>query len=275
MRKWQCRVAPSLGGLEGEHHEVWGTEPYLDNTKPTAFFGVYGLPDFYALWSHKGEKAILWAGSDIRHFEKGYWLEDGGGISVDNKGMAAWINKYCQNYVENQVEYNALKRLGIESEIVPSFMGNTDDFQPCFKSNVGYPHVFTSVSGDDFELYGWDKINDLAEDNPEITFHMYGNTKEWIGPENMVVHGRVPKEEMNKDIKNMQGCIRMVEFDGFSEIVAKAFLYEQYPISLIPYPHSILPKDIRSLRWKDEPNTSGREWLLSEVNRYPWNENNK
>lgn len=238
------------------------------------FFGVYGLPDFFRVWKHKGQKAILWAGSDIRHLQNGYWLEDGGALNLLGD-IPHWLNKYCINYCENEVERKALEKLGIEAEVVPSFMGNVDDFKPCFKPNVGYPHVYSSVSGDDFNLYGWDKINKLAEENPDITFHMYGNTKEWIGPENMIVHGRVPKEQMNKEIKDMQGCLRMAEFDGFSEIVAKAFLYEQYPISIIPYPHSILPKDIRSLRWKEGPNTEGREWLLENVNKYPWNENNK
>lgn len=268
---WQCRIAPSLGGgFEGTPEQVWGTKPYLNQEDPTVFFGLYGLPDFFALWRHKGQKAVLWAGSDIRHLQGGYWLEDDGGLRLDNKDMAAWINKYCLNYCENEVEYQALLELGIEAEIVPSFLGNVKDFEPCFHTSH-YPKVYTSVSGDDFELYGWDKIVEVARENPNIEFHFYGNTTPYEGPSNCIFHGRVPKEQMNEEIKDMQGCIRATEFDGFSEIVAKAYLYEQYPISIIPYPHSIPLHSIHQLRWKTEPNTEGRNWLLANVNKYPWN----
>lgn len=271
---WQCKVADTLGDLEGTHKEVWGTSEYMDNKGKTVFFGVYGLPDFYTVWKHKGQRAVLWAGSDIRHLQDNYWLEDGGGIRIDNKGMCEWINKWCDNYCENEVEYEALKKLGIESSVIPSFMGNVKDFTPCFTANTN-PHVYSSVSGNDFKLYGWDKIKDIALANPEITFHMYGNTEPFEGPTNMIVHGRVPKEQMNEEIKGMQACIRAVEFDGFSEIVAKALLYEQYVVSAIDYPTSIPLHSIHHLRWKDKPNKEGREWLLENVNKFPWNEINK
>ena len=78
---WQCRIAPSLGGgFAGTPNKNWGTCDYKDNKTPTIFFGLYGLPDFYALWRHKGRRAILWAGSDIIHFLNGYWLERKGAI---------------------------------------------------------------------------------------------------------------------------------------------------------------------------------------------------
>src|SRR5689334_12368419 len=112
--KWQCRYAPSLGALEGTPEEVWGTLPYLSEDEPTVFFGVYGLPDFYTLWRHQGRKAILWAGSDIRHFINGYWLNDEGSIKLEPMALAEWINKNCESYVENGVEAEALRTLGIE-----------------------------------------------------------------------------------------------------------------------------------------------------------------
>ena len=76
--KWQCKWSPTLGELEATHQEVWGTSDYVSDETPTVFFGLYGLPDFYALWRHKGRKCILWTGSDIRHFRDGYWLDEKG-----------------------------------------------------------------------------------------------------------------------------------------------------------------------------------------------------
>jgi len=268
---WQCRWSPTLGELEATHQEIWGTREYENDEDPTVFFGLYGLPDFYALWRHKGRKAILWAGSDIQHFIKGYWLEDGGGIKTCPKGMAKWINKYCENYVENEIEYLALKFHGIESKIVPSFLGDVKKFEINFQQGN---KLYTSVSGNDFKLYGWDKIPLLAQENPEIEFHLYGNTisrTDWQLP-NVVDHGRVPKEQMNAEIATMQGALRLTEFDGFSEIIAKSLLMGQYPVSLIRYPHTLTLDRIWELPGISLPNEVGRNYYLKLLNAYPWNQ---
>jgi hypothetical protein len=271
QNQWQCRWSQTLGGLEDTHQNVWGTKDYVNDVDPTVFFGLYGLPDFYALWRHKGRKAILWAGSDIRHFIAGYWLEDGGAIKMCPKGMAKWINKYCESYVENQIEYLALKFHGIESKIVPSFLGDVKEFPISFKPGN---KLYTSVSGDAFELYGWDKIRPLALANPEIEFHLYGNnatSTEWINP-NIVIHGRVPKEQMNEEIKEMQGALRLTDFDGFSEIIAKSIWMGQYPVSLLKYPQVFDVSEIKSILKQTEPNHKARNYYLSITNQYPWNQ---
>ncbi|KKM72328.1 hypothetical protein LCGC14_1421680 [marine sediment metagenome] len=74
MQDWKCRVASSLGALEGTPYEAWGTieyKPEIHGKDSVVFFGLYGLPDFYALWRHKGRKAILWCGSDLIFFNNG------------------------------------------------------------------------------------------------------------------------------------------------------------------------------------------------------------
>lgn len=267
------RVAPSLGALEGDPNDVWGTQPYdqsLHINEPTVFFGLYGLPDFFEMWRHKGKKWVLWAGSDITHFKNGYWLEDGGMIRMDNRDMAKYINKNCENWVENEVEQKALKEMGIESQVCPSFMGNIDDYEVSYEPNGKY---YASVSGNNFKLYGWDKIEDMAAEHPQLEFHLYGNTVPWVSKyKNVVVHGRVPKEQMNEEIKHMQGGIRLVEFDGFSEILAKSVLWGQWPYATIPYPHILTTGDIFA---SSRPNTEGRDYYRKTLNNYPWNENNK
>jgi hypothetical protein len=273
MQRWQCRTAPSLGGgFAGTPADVWGVRDYNNLYGDTVFFGMYGLPDFYAMWRHEGRKAILWAGSDITHFVNGYWLDDKGEIWLDNKGMAAYINRKCENYVENVVEALALEKVGIQAQVVPSFLGNVGDFELCYKPS-NKPKYYTSVSGDDFELYGWDNIWKYAKKYPNVEFHLYGNRQEWKSYyENVIVHGRVSQEQMDSEIKEMQGALRLTEFDGFSEILAKSILWGQWPASLIRYPHML-----------DEPtppkeaNIEGREHYLEILNKYPWNhdKNNK
>ena len=270
-QKWQCRVAPSLGALEGTHQEVWGTEEYTEPQRPCVFFGLYGFNDFFTLWRHTGRRAVLWAGSDITHFRNGYWLDDGGSIRLDYKALAQWLNECCENYVENVAEYKDLLELGIQATIIPSFMGDVSNYKVTYK-HKSKPKLYASVSGDNFDLYKWNEIEELAEQNPDIEFHLYGNRKPWNSPnKNVIVHGRVSKEQMNEEIKEMQGGIRLLEHDGFSEILAKSVLWGQWPISTIPYEYMLRPEEIGTIKDKTEPNTEGRNHYLRILNKYPWN----
>lgn len=276
MNKWQCRYAPSLGALEGTPEEVWGTEPYLSEDKPTVFFGLYSLNDFFALRNHKGRKAILFAGSDITHFINGWWLDEEGRIRVEPERFAEWIQANCESYVENGVEAEALRVFGIESKIVPSFMGNVKDYEVCFTSNPR-PQIYASVSGNDFALYGWEQIEMIA-DKVHADIHLYGNSVPWESKHsNVFVHGRIPKEQMNEEIRHMQSGLRVLEFDGASEILIKSILWCQWPISRIGYPYidsfttnEELIKLINALGQKTGPNLKGREYYLRNLNNYPW-----
>lgn len=273
--KYQCRVAPSLGELEGTHEQAWGTVPYIAPEEPAVFFGLYGLPDFFALWRHQGKRAILWAGSDIKHFVNGYWLDEEGSIRIDPEPLAEWIAKNCRSYVENGVEAEALRVLGIESEVVPSFMGDIDDYPITYQQSER-PAVYASVSGENFAMYGFELIEMIA-DRCEVDFYLYGSDNWESKHSNVFVRGRVPKEVMNEEVKNMQCGLRTLEFDGFSEIVAKSVLWGQWPITRIGYPHIDSFKTneelialLNGLKHKREPNTKGRDYYRRHINKYPW-----
>jgi hypothetical protein len=252
---WQCRWSPTIGELEATHQEVWGTDEYIDDKRPTVFFGLYGLPDFYVLWRHKGKRAILWAGSDIRHFRNGYWLDEKGEMKLAPAEMAKWINKNCESWCENKIEQDVLKGLGIEANVCPSFLGDVRKFTPQKIENR--KRYYSSVSGNDFGLYGWEKINEIAKQNPDTEYYLYGNTLKWEAPFNVIIRGRISKEQMNEECKSMTGAIRMVEFEGCSEIIVKSVLWGQKPISLIDYPF------LKSENQRDE--------LLKVLNNFPWN----
>lgn len=270
-------MAPSLGELEDTPENVWGTPEYeSDRNEPCVFFGLYGLPDFYSLWRHKGKKWILWCGSDIKHFIEGYWLEEGGEVRLDPTSLAQWINRNCESWVENEMERDALRQVGIESQVCPSFLGNIQDY------NLEYipsqrPSAYLSVSGDNFEMYGWTLIEEIA-DKCEVDFYLYGNNKEWISKHsNVFVRGRLTKEIMNEEIKGMQCGLRTLERDGFSEILAKSILWGQHPISYIKYPcidsfktKEELIKLLNGLVNKSLPNIIGREYYMNNLNKFPW-----
>lgn len=267
--RWQCLWSPTLGALESTHQQIWGTVEYTDPECPTVFFGCYSFNDFYRIWRHTGERHILWAGSDILRLEPGYWLDEKGEITVDPRGICEWLNIYCTNWCENEVEAKKLADCGIFAKVQPSFLGHIDDFPISFKPGN---KVYASVSGDNFKLYGWDKIDELARMNPGLSFHLYGNTKVWIPrSSNITVHGRVTKERMNAEICAMQCGLRMTEFDGFSEVLAKSILWGQWPVSLIEYPHILRPNQLSDIIIKTKPNIEGRDYYRKNLNIYPWN----
>jgi len=275
MQKWQCKYAPSLGALEDTPENVWGTIPYTNDTDPTVFFGLYGLPDFISLWRHKGRKAILWAGSDIKHFRGGYWLDTEGHIRIDPKALAHWIDSNCENYVENEEERYQLSCEGIRAIVIPSFLGKVEEYDVEF---VQGNKVYCSANEGRQIEYGFGVVEDIAGLLPEIEFHLYGAT--WTTKHsNVIVHGRVPKEQMNDEIKKMQCGLRTLEHDGFSEVTAKSVLWGQYPITNIHTPMvDSYEKDTQRLLWllkkipkRTQHNDGAREYYLQTLNAYPWN----
>lgn len=256
------RWAASLGGgFAGDAKSAWGTRPYnpiRHNTEPTVFCGLYGLPDFIELWRHRGKKWIWWAGSDVTHLLNGYWLDTRGDIRLDPKPLAKWIQKNCESWVENTLLQKELASIGIKAKVCPSYLGDVTKIKPSYKPS-DRPKAYISVSGDDFDAYGWDRIDEMAEMNPHVTFYCYGNNKPWKSQyKNVVVRGRVPQKTMDSEIKDMQMGIRLNKHDGFSEILAKAVLMEHDVISTIDYP--FLKMDRKK----------ARQWLLKNVNKYPW-----
>lgn len=282
--------SPTLGTFQDSPEKIWGVTPYKSKTKPTVFCGIYSLKDLQKVKEHKGKRYVWWCGTDITRLIKGYWLDEKGKKRVSPQKTADWISCHCESWVENYVEAEALAKLGINAHVCPSFLGDVKQFKIKYKFHKK-PKLYTSVSGDDFKLYGWDKIPKLAIENPDVEFHLYGNTKHpfdfkhteiggepfdiSIYPDNIKIHGRVPKEQFNKEIEDMQGGLRLTTFDGFSEIIAKSVLMGQYPVSLIDYPYTLDPRDIDLLFQLKEPNIEGREHYLQEINNFPWNENNK
>ena len=277
----QCKIAPSLGELEGNANDVWGTSNYDNQNSDTVFFGLYGLNDFHSVWRHKGKKYILWAGSDIVHFMNGYWLDEMGSIRVSCEPLAQWLEENAESWVENEVQKGMLEEVGVTARVNQSFMGNVKDYPVSFTPNPR-PQVYVSVSGDNFDMYGWNTIEHIA-DQCDVDFHLYGNRGKWESKHsNVFVHGRVPKEVMNEEVKHMQCGLRLCMPDGFSEILAKSVLWGQWPItwSSYKYPHILgangqkeLIRLLNSIKYKTQPNLLGRDHYIKNLNEYPWKTN--
>ncbi len=277
-----CRYAQSLGALEGTPEEVWGTKPYdfwEHLHEPTVFFGLYDLRDYLALALHRGKKWVLWAGSDIRNLEAGFVFNDGRLLWLSKLLRGNWwvfpLMKGAEHWVENFTEQQSLLRLGLKSKLCPSYMGDKHAYSINFIGR-NPAQVYLSASEGRQEEYGWGRIEEIADELPRIVFHLYGATWDTAKP-NVICHGRVPKEQMNEEIKGMQCGLRLNESDGFSEITAKSVLWGQYPITVIPnklIPHAENDEELvsllRSLTQMWEPNYIARDYYLKKLNHYPW-----
>lgn len=274
----QCRVAPSLGALEGDPHEVWGTVPYKKREGSCVFFGLYDLRDYWALWRHKGHAWVLWAGSDLRNLEAGFVFNDGKLRMLSKILRGNWwvipILRKAEHWVENDWERAVLEKYSIQATVRPSFMGNVGEYEMSF--TPGNRVYLSSGAGRQYE-YGFGIVERIAPQVPEVEFHLYGAPWDTKQP-NIIVHGRVPKEQMNEEIRRMQCGLRLNETDGFSEVTAKSVLWGQWPISRLHNPYvthapntAALIEALRAIPTKEYTNAEAHAYYRKMLNRYPWN----
>lgn len=266
MQKVQLKQSKSLGGgFSGDAKNTWGCIDYTDRTKPTCFFGLYDARDYWALWRHKGKAWILWCGGDLNNLDRGFVLNDGKLRWISKlpffRPLLIKLLKKAEHWVENGWERGVLKKYGIKSKICPSFLGDVNKYKVTYKWRK-VPHFWLSASEGRQEEYGFGWVEEFAS-NFDVVFHLYGASWE-TRHKNVIVHGRIPIEQMDKETSKMQGSLRLNEHDGFSEVTAKSILWGQYPATVIEYPFT-------NIRPKKKPNTKARNYYLKTLNKYPWN----
>ena len=260
--KYKLRVSSSVIGFREKAERIWKLERYKfpqDIFKPVVFFGLYHWVDYLRFIIHRGKKTIAWCGSDILNLNK-------------------FLTKLFQakHYCENEVERDKLRSVGISAEIRPTFLEDVNDFPITYKQSRR-PQVFISTREGREKEYGVNLIYKIAGGLPHIVFHIYGLswwTSEMPIRKNVILHGLVSEKQFNEEIKNYQAGLRLNEFDGFSEVLAKSILSGQYPISRIKYPmidnyetEEELVALLKDLKNKIEPNYKAREFWKNYVNK--------
>ena len=184
-------------------------KPYTSLTAPTLFLGLYFESDYIAFENHKGKRAVFWNGSDVlRMINNKEWLL---------KVMRTEATHYCHN-AQLQKE---LGDQSIHAEIVPVFFGDKEDYKTCYKQSDRTQVFMCSHPGRDKE-YGVDIVKKIATEMPEIGFHIYG--VDGVNTKNLVYHGQIAEEYMDREIREYQGCLRLNAHDGMSQIVCKSML---------------------------------------------------
>ena len=194
-----------------------------DTEKPVCFLGMYHERDCQKFLNHKGKKMIFWCGNDILGLNE---------ILVSRNYLA----KY-RNICENEIEQKELKKYGIEAEIHPTFAGNVNDYYPDKNDkDRHYDHAWLCARPDREKEYGIDIIKKAAKETPYRIYHIYGLNKQ-AKEANIIYHGKVSEKKLDEEIKKYDEAIRLNEFDGFSEVIAKGILLGHRIVTRIYYPN--------------------------------------
>ena len=221
----------------------------------TIFFGCYHIGDYIRILLHVGPRKVFWTGSDILNLTP-FW---------------ARLLSRGRHYCENEVERRALRVRGIDAEVLPMIFTDFES-EECFLP-ARKTHVFLTAHEGREKEYGIPIIVDeVSRECHKTTFHVYGVSGR--SRRNVIFHGKVSEEQFDREIRAYHAALRLNEFDGMSEVVAKSILCGQYPISKIIYPHietytdtKDLIRKIRALEIKQFPNQERIYWqTLFECN---------
>ena len=235
-------------------------DPKTDINKKVFFQGLYHEQDYQTFANHMGERVLYWNGSDVlRTLMQGTWL---------------WLIQHtpaehlCHSYWQQEV----LRRVGVKVKIFPIFFGDLRRYQVHYEQS-DTPQVFlTSHNGRD-EDYGVDIVERIAPKVPDITFHIYGAENE-TDNKNVVYHGWVKEEKMDKETRKFQGCIKGGS-GGISITLIKSIMMGQYPISFnkikgiwhAPDDESFI-KQLNKLKDQYSPNLKLRKQYLNHFKHY-------
>jgi hypothetical protein len=206
-QKIQLKVSDSVCFFKDKMTKKYNTVEYTSTTNPTVFFGMYSEKDYRAALNHKGQKIIVWCGTDALKLKEkvNLWSE-----------LRKMVNIAMSSFVKESLNY-----CGIESEIIP--ITPTDSIvnvKPKGKSIYWY---YNSEGKRDF--YGGKIVNQIKKlTNYSIIEAKYDSYKE---------------EELNKIYENCFLGLRLTEHDGLSNTVVEMGLMGRYCIHNGDTPNSI------------------------------------
>ncbi len=236
MKVYYCEAMKTFG----EKLKMERYNPQTDIDKPVFFQGLYFDEDYEVFRNHKGKKMVFWNGSDVLRL-------------LSNQERIHIIKQFpATHFCHNKQLQNELASAGIEATIKPIFFGDVEDYSVSYKWSKN-PQVYMTCNQYRENEYGIPLVLEKAKELPEIKFHIYGIEGE--NTDNVIYHGWVEEKQMDKEIKDFQGCIRLCKHDGFSQTIMKCILMGQYPIKDLA--------ELKFLKDKKEPSNLRDEFIKS------------
>jgi len=255
---YYCRGMEFYGKRIKKYFSFNDFNPNMD----TLFLGLYFNNDYNNLKKVKGKRYIFWNGSDVRK------------LLLNPRWVKILKEFDIKHICHNKQLRNELESIGIEADIRPIFFNEIEKYPVSYKQ-ASNPQVYMNTHKGREVEYGVGIILDIAEQFPDITFHIYGIDGK--NKKNIIYHGWIGENKMDREIKNYQGCLRLNEHDGLSQIVIKAGLLGQYIITRQKIDGTWKFKKIRDLskllkrlKKQKKPNMKFRELVLPSINNFDW-----
>lgn len=176
-------------------------------------------------WTLRFRKALImqWHGSDVL-------------TAAENKSNGKFTRKYvdvAQSYTDAPWLKKELAEMNIAvSDLAFKHVSTSNFFEP-FQSR----NVITYLAQDNEEFYGLHHFLKLANQFPDIQFHVVGSDGKNIqAPKNMIFHGWVSEEGFKTRLNENAVFIRLTKHDGYSLSVLRALANGNYVIWNNPHP---------------------------------------
>src|SRR3990167_3876267 len=271
----KLRTSSSVGQFHKKAKKACGLESWggiNDPDKALVFFGLFHDRDFEVFHNFRSEKHVFWCGGDILRLLQDY-----------ERRRVLKISPETFHYCENETEAENLRKAGIEPQVIPSFLGDINDYPVSFKVPTdGKWKVWMNAHPHREQEYGIDSARQLAKLFPDVEFHIYGVDKEYEGKirneadDLLTYHGLVSELELDSDLKNFHCGLRCNSHDGLSEVVVKSILLGQYTISRLPYEgvwqydtFEDLIQVVELLKKQTGPNNIRDLWI-TRINNFPF-----
>jgi len=245
MKLYYGQAMEFHGDSAVKHLDFEYYDPVKDINEPCMFW-CYFPEDYEFLLAHKGKKYMFWHNSDV-------------GRMIHMKELWPYLSRIrmgVTHICHNALLHEELAMIGIYSLIRPTFWGDVSKYKPCYKYSDKPDVYITSHVGRETE-YGEGYMFALAMAFPDLKFHIYGSYNAEMDeeesamlidtPDNLIYHGQVSEDVMDKETAKMQICLRPNRHDGVSQTAMKAILRGQYLITGIDYEGIPYAKDFRDL----------------------------
>jgi len=207
----------------------FGYQHYTDPTKPALFLGVYFDQDLRVFAAHTGKRYVFWNGYDVTFLGKHpeYWHEFQ--IRTEHGTHRLELASELHGYMHET-------RPPIE--ISPTLFAPPKQYrQVKFRYQTPLRYYMNSHIGRETE-YGIPWAVEVFRDLQNHELHVFGdgNQPRSGAPHNVVFHGHVSEDEMDRRTAGMHGALRLNSHDGTSQIVLKSILMGQHPIVIAGQP---------------------------------------
>jgi hypothetical protein len=206
----QIRVSNTLSFFKEGIMKKYNLVEYIDNNKPTFFFGVYTDTDLKALVNHTGMKIIIWAGTDINY-------------SINDK-VVPYIKqikrmKNVHHISNSKFIRDDLLHFKIKHHVLPICGINPGNFKTIPKGKNVY--IYTSATRP--SIYGCYKYEKIIKMLPQFNFILATNRKNYDAAKKAnKLDPRIVCYSDKKIIQLYRQCfigLRLTDHDGISYTV--------------------------------------------------------